>query len=102
MSAHDVLPAPQIGATDGPGSKWERERRAFLRMRESLLRTHRGKYVAIHEEQLVDSDENDVALGLRAYERFGYVPIYVELVTDSPAPPVRIPSPRIWTDSIAR
>lgn len=96
-TATETLPAPQI---DWPPAetKWERERRAFHRLLPSLLATHRDKYVAIHEERVVDSGDDKVALALRAYDKFGYVPIFVSLVTDVPQRPVRIPSPRILRD----
>jgi hypothetical protein len=71
------LPPPEL-------PKGEREYRAFLRLLPSLLATHRGKYIAIHNEQIVDSDTDDVALILRVQKQVGYLPIYVGLVTDSP------------------
>ncbi len=43
-------------------SKGEREHRAFLHMLPGLLATHRGKYVAVHEGQVMDSDANDIVL----------------------------------------
>ena len=42
------LPEPRL-------AKAERERRAFNRLLPQLLTTHRGLYVAIHDEQVVDS-----------------------------------------------
>lgn len=77
------LPAPEL-------PKGEREYRAFLRLLPALLTTQRGKYVAVHNEQVVDSDADDVALILRVQAKVGYVPIHVGLVTDSP-PLVRVP-----------
>jgi hypothetical protein len=47
-----------------------------------LLASHRGKYVAIHEGQVVDSDAKDIALIQRVHARLGYVPIYVGLVSE--------------------
>jgi len=94
MNETDVLPAPQIDWPP-PVTKWERERRAFHRLLPSLLATHRDKFVAIHNEQVVDSGDDKIELALRAYDKFGYVPIFVSLVTDVPQRPVRIPSPRI-------
>ncbi len=93
-TAIETLPAPQI---DWPPAetKWERERRAFHRLLPSLLATHRDKFVAIHEERVVDSGDDEAALAMRCYDRFGYVPIYVGLVTDRPRRPVRIPTPRL-------
>lgn len=90
----ETLPAPQIDWPP-PDTKWERERRAFHRLLPSLLETHREKFVAVHCEQVVDSGDDEIALAIRSYDRFGYVPIFVGLVTDRPRPPVRIPSPRI-------
>jgi hypothetical protein len=88
------LPAPQI-EWPPPVTKWERERRAFHRLLPTLLATHRDKFVAIHNEQVVDSGDDEIALAMRSYDRFGYVPIYVGLVTERPRPPARIPSPRL-------
>jgi hypothetical protein len=93
----ESLPAPQINWPPAE-TKWERERRAFHRLLPSLLATHRGKFVAIHEERIVDSGDDKVALALRAYAKFGYVPVFVSLVTDVPQQPVRIPSPRVLRD----
>lgn len=77
------LPAPEL-------PKGEREYQAFLRLLPSLLATHRGQYVAIHEGQVVDSEASDVALIQRVQKRFGYVPIFVGLVTDEQSV-VRVP-----------
>lgn len=70
------LPVPQL-------SKGEREHQAFLRLLPELLKTHRGKHVAIHDGQVVDHDTDDIALIKRVYEKIGYVPIYVGLVVES-------------------
>ena len=56
-------------------AKWKQEFRAFLRLRPSLLRAYRNSYVAIHRGNVVDSGKDKVALGLKAYSKFGYVPI---------------------------
>ena len=77
------LPAPEL-------SKGEREYQAFLRMLPELLPRYRGRYVAVHEGQVVDADADDVALVRRVHARVGYVPLHVGLVTDRP-PAVRIP-----------
>lgn len=56
--------------------------------------------MAVHEEKVVDCGEEEIALGLRVYAEFGYVPIYVGCVSDEPQPVVRIPSSRLKrTDS---
>jgi hypothetical protein len=78
-----ALPAPEL-------PKGEREYRAFLRLLPELLASHRDKFVAIHNGEVVDSDLDDVALILRVQAKVGYVPLYVGRVTDSPLL-VRIP-----------
>jgi hypothetical protein len=97
MSKPELMPAPVVELPVPVESKSQREYRAFLRLLPELLKTHKGKYVAIHEEQCVDSDENEVALLLRVYKRFGYVPVYVGLVTEQPRI-VRIPHRRPLPD----
>lgn len=93
MNPVDVLPAPVLPAP--PDDKWRREQRAFRRLLPELLQTLRGQYVAIHEGKVVESGDNKLAVAERAYTRFGYVPIYVSLVTDQAPPLVRIVSPRL-------
>jgi hypothetical protein len=56
-----------------------------------LLSSYRGQYVAIHDEQVVDSDPDDIALIQRVHTRFGYIPIHVERVTEKSPLPGRIP-----------
>ena len=82
-----VLPEP-------PETKWQQERRAFLRLLPSLLPEHRGQYVAIHEGQVVESGPDLVPVALLAHRRCGNVPIYVDMVSDEPARGVRISGPR--------
>jgi hypothetical protein len=93
MKKAALLDAPQVDCAPAAG-KWEREYRAFLRLRPTLLRTHRNKYVAVHEERLVDSGDDKIALGQRVYSKFSYVPIYVGRVSLEPEAPSRIHSPR--------
>ncbi len=87
-------PAFEVVLPQPPETKWQQERRAFLRLLPSLLPSHRGQYVAIHEGKVVESGPDKVVVGLRAYAKYGYVPIYVGLVTDEPIPVVRISGPR--------
>lgn len=98
MDINEAIPVPlaPLDVTPPPLSKGEREYRAFQRLLPQLLPTHRGQYVAVHEEQVVDSDADDVALILRVHARYGYVPIHVGLVTDAPPPPIRAPHYRLY------
>jgi len=73
-----------------PSTKFEREVAAFRRLLPELLKTHRGQYVAIHDEQVVDSGPDDIELVMKVYRRVGQVPICVSLVTEK-QPICRIP-----------
>jgi hypothetical protein len=95
VDTNDIQAPPVLTPPPPPNDKWQREQQAFLRLLPSLLQTHRDKYVAIHEGNVVESGDELVDVAMRAYGRYGYVPIYVDLVTDQPQRPVRIPSPRI-------
>jgi len=99
MKKTELLATPGATAPLPAQGKWEQEFRAFVRFRPSLLRAHRNKYVAVHQGKVVDSGEDKVALGLRVYAKFGYVPIYVGHVSTKPARVVRMPSPRRVPDS---
>ena len=94
MNETPVLPAPDLTPTGDHRSKWEREYRAFLRLKPTLLAKSLGKYVAVHEEQVVGEGEDQIQVALRAYEQYGYLPIYVGLVSQDPQPIARVPSPR--------
>ena len=50
---------------------------------------YRGKFVAIHGEQVVDSGDDKLNLALRVLAKFGNIDIHVGLVTHAPAPAAR-------------
>ncbi len=95
MSDVTTLPAPELSLEEATHAVWEEERRAFLRLLPTLLATHRGQYVAMHQGCVIAQGPEQVDVAKQAYARVGYVPIYVGLVTDEPPRPVRIPSPRL-------
>jgi hypothetical protein len=101
MSDTVLLPAPEC-QTSERDDQWERERLAFLNQEPALLQTHRGKFVAIHDGEVVDCDADEVQLGLRVYGKYGYMPIYFGLVAETSRPPVRVPSPRLRRSSAGR
>jgi hypothetical protein len=92
MSSMETLPAPDLSAPHE--DKWRREQRAFRQLLPELLRTHLGEFVAIHEGRVVESGVEKIDVARRAYERFGYIPIFISRVVTDPPAPVRIPSPR--------
>jgi len=71
----------------------EKERAAFLRLKDQLLRTHRGKFVAILDGGVIDVDEDDRTLTRRVYAAHGYVPIYIDKVVEE-SPVRQILSPK--------
>lgn len=58
------------------------EQAAFARLKPELLNTHRGKYVAIHNQELVDFDDDKAALAGRVYAKFGYRTILMAPVVE--------------------
>src|SRR5207253_1948920 len=80
-----TLPPPVINMATPSANKWQREHAAFRRLLPQLLATHRGKFVAIHGEQVVDSGDDKLALALRVLANLGNIDIHVGLVTDEPA-----------------
>jgi len=59
----------------------ERELEAFARMKTQLLSSHDGKFVLVHDEQLIgayDSAENAYSAGVQS---FGQEPFLVKKVT---------------------
>jgi hypothetical protein len=63
-------------------------------LRERLLDQYEGEYVAIHQGHVVDHDTDKIKLGLRVYQRFGYRPIYAQLVSRQGLPVKWQVSPR--------
>ena len=97
MGEANAMPAPVLPSQ--PESKWHREYRAFLRLLPELLASaYRGKYVAVHEGQVVAAGEDRVRVALDAFASHGYVPIHVGLVSTDPPPLVRVPTPRTIQD----
>jgi hypothetical protein len=84
-----TLPPPVIVMPPPSFSKWQREHAAFQRLLPGLLDAHRGKFVAIHGEQVVDVGDDKLALALRVLAKLGNIDIHVGLVTDSPPPIAR-------------
>jgi PHD/YefM family antitoxin component YafN of YafNO toxin-antitoxin module len=75
-------------------SALQKERDAFHQLRGQLLKTHLGQFVAILNGQVVDSDVDNCELARRVYDKFGYVPIYIQRVEEKPTV-YDIPSPEV-------
>jgi hypothetical protein len=63
---------------------FERERQAFERLKPELLRTHRGQWVAVYQEKVVEAGQDRSQVLDSVYDRFGYVPVYVQKVEEQP------------------
>ena len=84
-------------------SKGDREAMAFRRLLPQLLSNpdYAGRFVAIHDERVVDHDANDIVLVQRVHAQFGYVPIHVARVTERTAPE-RVPHYREYRGSTSK
>jgi hypothetical protein len=89
MNAIVTLPSPVVESLIPKLNKWDREHAAFVRMLPQLLATHRGRFVAVHEETVVDSGDDKIELALRVLGKIGNCDIFVGRVTDEPAPIAR-------------
>ena len=97
MNSSDVIDAPNLHSPSWPkGQRWQQEYNAFLRLLPEFLKTHAGKFVAVHNGNVVAVADSLKESALEAYKRVGYVPLHVGLVTEAPPPPLRLPSPVSW------
>jgi hypothetical protein len=56
--------------------------------------SYAGKYVAVYEGQVIDSDSDRLALYQRIRERLGHEPVLITEGGDQPIPVYRVRSPR--------
>lgn len=73
----------------------EQEQAAYARLRETLLATHEGQYVAIHGGELVDADPDQTALARRINDRYPEAVVHLRRVTRAPDREIRVYSPRL-------
>jgi len=74
--------------------KFEYEGNRFEQIKLRLLKTkeYLNEFIAVHNGEIVDHDENNVDLAKRVYEKYGYIPIYMgkvereESIKDIPSP----------------
>ena len=62
-----------------------RNRDFFEKQKEALQAQYGEEFVAIWEERVVDHDTDRSRLAERVYGRFGFVPIYIDQPSESPA-----------------
>jgi predicted transcriptional regulator len=73
----------------------QQEQAAYARLHDSLLATHEGQYVAIHDGELVDFDADEMALLRRIDARYPDEVVHLRRVTGEPEREIRIYSPRL-------
>ncbi|MCS7186589.1 MAG: DUF5678 domain-containing protein [Armatimonadota bacterium] len=80
--------APDLGTGN---EEWEENRRAFWRMHSELsAQGYEGKWVAIYQGKVVDSDESADTLLKRVREKFGCVPVYIQQVLPEGLPVYKV------------
>ncbi len=75
-----VSDLPSFVRSDLSNAPFWKEVAAFSQLPQSELDTYYGKYVAVYEGNIVDSDSDEGELALRFYRTFGYVPVYIHRV----------------------
>lgn len=78
--------------------KIEAEVRAYESMHLELVRTHLGRYVALHSGKLVDVDEDFQMLHQRVRQRFGNEAVLIRRVEAMAQPELLFRSPRFETE----
>lgn len=95
LSGYSTTQLPQTTGTEHKGlTVFEEGRQYFEEQKASLLQQFGGKYIAIIDNKVVDSDLDFGQLATRVYRQFGYKAIYMPFVCEKPRV-LRIPSPRI-------
>jgi len=91
----------RFGLTDDPQQlryiiQVEEEREAFNRVRDKLIRdpNYSGKYVAFFQGAIVGCDDDKGRLVQNVYERYGYIPVYIDRVAAGERR-VEVPSPEL-------
>jgi hypothetical protein len=74
----------------------QKEREFFIRNLKALsqMEEYKGKFVAMLRGEIIDHDEDNRKLAKRVYEKFGYIPIYIDKV-EKKERIIEIPSPEL-------
>jgi hypothetical protein len=89
----EILEAPQLFVQKSGDDNWSREERAFFRQLPDLLKTLRHKWVAIHEEQVVEVGDSLREVLISVSKRYPKTEVYIQLV-DEKLPVAKMLSPR--------
>jgi len=89
----EILEAPQLFVPKIEDDKWSQEERAFFLQLPDLLNTLRGKWVAVHEERVVEVGDSMREVLISVRKRYPKTEIYIQLV-DEKLPVAKMLSPR--------
>ncbi|MFO7537981.1 MAG: DUF5678 domain-containing protein [Chloroflexota bacterium] len=78
----------------GGGTAVAQEEAAFYRLHPELWQKYPGQYVAIHNEEVVDHDADQVALYLRVKARYPGQFVWIAPVKETPVEEYVVRSPR--------
>lgn len=73
----------------------QREASAYKQMFPQLLLEYEGKYVAIHQGKVIDSDTDLIKLHNRVYLTVPDLPVFFKKVTTEPERDIVVRSPRL-------
>lgn len=80
--------------------KIKTEVKAFQQQHPELVRRYLGQYVAMHEGEVVDCDENFQAIHQRVRQHFGRQAVLIRQVTHSAERVLTVRSPRLEGSSL--
>lgn len=63
-----------------------------------LKKRYEGQHIAIHEQQVIDHDQDVTALAGRIRQQYGRIPILITQVYDQPVPEFAIRRPQLVRD----
>ena len=73
--------------------KLDQEIAAYEAMHAELRRKYLGKWVAVHEQKLIDHDDDRAALYRRVRAKFGSLPVLIRQVTAQTSEDIRMRTP---------
>jgi hypothetical protein len=86
ITTSDAYPDPEVL------NYIEHQAQLFDQMRTELLKHYREQYVWFEDGKVLDTDEDQAALAIRAYNRMGLRPLLIKKVcSEDPQPLVRTP-----------
>lgn len=88
----EVLDAPKLIIPKIKEDKWISEEKSFFRQLPELLKTKRGKWVASHQDQVVEIGDSLREVLLLVRKRYPKTEVYIQLV-DEKLPIAKMVSP---------